>query len=56
MNKNKHCGDCKYIGADTGECIGEQPLHFCENGKSIFKVCLETASSCECFEKEEETK
>lgn len=56
---DKRCGNCKYIGAKAGEYIdlrGEpmmQSLHFCENEKSIFKSCLETATGCMKFEEQE---
>lgn len=41
----KHCGNCKYCGE-----VLKDNLHSCNNNKSIFKVCLETATGCEKFE------
>lgn len=55
---DRRCGNCKYIGAETGKTLyirGElQPAHFCENEKSIFKNCLETATGCMKFKPREE--
>ena len=47
--KEKHCGKCKYFG----ELLTEN-LHRCNNDKSIFKACLETATAC--LEYEPQTK
>ena len=47
--KGKYCGNCKYYG----EVLNEDNLHSCNNNKSIFKVCLETATGCEKFEPQE---
>lgn len=44
MNK---CNDCKYCG---GETMTKNNTHFCNNTKSIYKVCLENATACEKFE------
>ena len=56
---DRRCGNCKYIGAETGEDIdllGEmQKLHFCENNKSIFKVCIKTATGCNEFKSQAES-
>ena len=48
------CGNCKYLGAESGSYYKteDSKFHFCENEKSIFKVCLESASACHYFEKE----
>lgn len=42
---DKHCGACKYCGE-----VLKDNLHSCNNDKSIFKACLETATGCEKFE------
>ena len=42
---DKHCGNCKYCGE-----VLKDNLHSCNNNKSIFKACLETATGCEKFE------
>lgn len=42
---DKCCGNCKYCG----EVIKDN-LHSCNNNKSIFKACLETATGCVKFE------
>jgi hypothetical protein len=56
---DRRCGNCKYIGAETGEKIdlrGEmQSLHFCENDKSVFKACIKTATGCREFKQQEES-
>lgn len=43
-----HCKDCKYCGE-----VLKDNLHNCNNNKSIFKTCLETATGCEKFEPQE---
>ena len=43
--KTGRCKDCKYCGE-----VLKDNLHSCNNDKSIFKTCLETATSCEKFE------
>ena len=45
---DNHCGNCKYCGE-----VLKDNLHSCNNNKSIFKVCLETATGCEKFEPQE---
>lgn len=45
---DRHCGDCKYCGE-----LLKDNLHSCNNDKSIFKACLETATGCEKFEPQE---
>lgn len=42
---DKYCGNCKYCGE-----VLKDNLHSCNNNKSIFKACLETATGCEKFE------
>lgn len=42
---DKHCGNCKYCGE-----VLKDNLHSCNNSKSIFNACLETATGCEKFE------
>ena len=42
---DKHCGNCIYCGE-----VLKDNLHSCNNDKSIFKACLETATGCEKFE------
>lgn len=50
---DRRCGNCKYIGAKTGEDLDihgkMQSLHFCENNKSIFDACIKTAPGCDEF-------
>lgn len=46
---DKHCSACKYCG----EVLLKDNLHSCNNDKSIFKACLETATGCEKFEPQE---
>lgn len=38
-------GNCKYCGE-----VIKDSLHWCNNNKSIFKACSETATGCEEFE------
>lgn len=45
---NRRCGNCKYFG----EVLNDN-MHSCNNDKSIFKACLETATGCEKFETQE---
>ena len=45
---DKCCGNCKYCGE-----VLKDNLHSCNNNKSIFKACLETATGCEKFEPQE---
>ena len=45
---DKHCGNCKYCGE-----VLKDNLHSYNNNKSIFKVCLETATGCEKIEPQE---
>lgn len=45
---DKYCGNCKYCGE-----VLKDDLHSCNNIKSIFKVCSETATGCEKFEPQE---
>ena len=47
-SEDKHCGNCKYCGE-----VLKDNLHSCNNDKSIFKACLETATGCERFEPQE---
>lgn len=47
---NRRCGNCKYFGEVLKE--NDTP-HSCNNNKSIFKACLETATGCEKFEPQE---
>lgn len=42
---DKHCGNCKYCGE-----LLKDNLHSCNNDKSIFKTCLETATGCRGYE------
>lgn len=41
-NSDKHCGDCKYFGPQ----MERENFHICQNDKSIYKVCLPTATGC----------
>ncbi len=56
MDEGKRCGDCKYIGAETGEELVDRCgtvigfYHFCENSKSMYKVCIKTATRCNQYE------
>ena len=45
---DKYCGNCKYCGE-----VLKDDLHSCNNNKSIFKACLETATGCAKFEPQE---
>ena len=45
---DKHCGNCIYCGE-----VLKDNLHSCNNDKSIFKACLESATGCENFEPQE---
>ena len=45
---DKHCGNCKYCGE-----VLKDNFHSCNNNKSIFKACLETATGCGKFEPQE---
>ena len=45
---DKYCGNCKYCGE-----VLKDDLHSCNNIKSIFKVCSETATGCEKFNPQE---
>ena len=45
---DKHCGNCIYCGE-----VLKDNLHSCNNDKSIFKACLDTATGCEKFEPHE---
>ena len=47
---DRHCGNCKYCG----ELLSDG-FHSCNNDKSIFKACLETATGCKEFELREES-
>ena len=57
--KDKRCGNCKYIGAATGDVLyirgNIHPLHFCENEKTPCKACLGMATGCMKFEPQEES-
>lgn len=46
--RTEHCKDCKYCGE-----VLKDNFHSCNNDKSIFKACLETATGCEKFEPQE---
>lgn len=46
---NRRCCNCKYFGE-----ILKDNIHSCNNNKSIFKACLETATGCEKFEPQDE--
>lgn len=48
MNE-EHCGDCKFFG-----CPVNNEFHFCNNEKSIFKVCLLKATACNKYEADKE--
>ena len=49
---DRHCGDCKYLGAEiVGRKIKGKPLHICNSDKSIFRECAEKATGCNKFEK-----
>lgn len=54
MTEEKKCGNCKYLGVQTGEFLDMygtmRPLCICENGKSMYKSCLEIATGCNKFE------
>lgn len=54
MTEEKKCGNCKYLGTWTGEFSyfhdKAQPLHYCENDKSMFVSCIEMATGCDKFE------
>lgn len=58
----KYCCQCKYIG-DLAQCVelqstnGEKlestfDLYFCNNEKSIYKVCKLSATACNEFEED----
>ena len=47
IDESKHCGTCKYFGAQTFPNHKSEMFHFCENESSIFKVCLASATGCE---------
>ena len=57
MTKEKRCGDCKYMGSETGENLTDEhgkvlgSYHFCMNSKSIYKACIETATRCNQYER-----
>ena len=44
----RRCGNCKYFGE-----VLNDTMHSCNNNKSMFKACLETATGCEKFEPQE---
>ena len=49
---SRHCGDCKYFGAElVDRKIKGKSMHICNSDKSIFKECMETATGCNKFEK-----
>lgn len=48
MNE-EHCGDCKFFGCRVDI---DNEFHFCNNEKSIYRVCLPEATACNKYKSE----